>query len=473
MHIGIGSRLELFVDHYLIDRLDGARLKLHPPTRREIAIQVEYPWEGNSCGYVTVMKDHDLFRMYYRGKSGNSRDGSDDETTCYAESTDGVQWTKPMLGLVEIDGSRQNNAVLGQESAPIPHNFTPFIDTRPGVPQAERYKALGGLFVTSNPRTTGGLLGLVSADGLHWRRIQEQAVISHAHHPQPTDTSASCAFWSEREGQYVCYLRTWQGEGEPIHPGWPGNIRWIGRTTSPDFLNWTKVTPVVFHQDGVPAPAEHLYTNQIHPYVRAPHIYIGFPRRFMPTRKVVPEHVNMGVSDGVFISSRDGVTWDRTFLEAFIRPGRDRQNWTDRNNTAAWGVHQTGPDELSIYWAEHFRHPTARVRRGTLRLDGFASVNAGYAGGELITRPLQFTGKALVINYATSAAGSLRVELQSETGAPLPGYRLEDCPEIYGDEIERVVAWQSGADVGHLAARPVRLRFVLKDADLYSIQFRE
>jgi hypothetical protein len=76
------------------------------------------------------------------------------------------------------------------------------------------------------------------------------------------------------------------------------------------------------------------------------------------------------------------------------------------------------------------------------------------------------------MNYATSAAGSIGVEVQDVTGRAIPGFTLDDAPEIYGDELERVVVWKVGSDVSRLSGQPVRLRFVLKDADLYSIRFR-
>jgi hypothetical protein len=89
-----------------------------------------------------------------------------------------------------------------------------------------------------------------------------------------------------------------------------------------------------------------------------------------------------------------------------------------------------------------------------------------------LTKPIRFSGRELEINYSTSAAGSIRVELQDAEWKPLPGYSAEECPEILGDEIERVVSWQRGSDLAALAGRPVRLRFVLKDADVYSFRFR-
>ena len=54
---------------------------------------------------------------------------------------------------------------------------------------------------------------------------------------------------------------------------------------------------------------------------------------------------------------------------------------------------------------------------------------------------------------------------------PLPGFTLADCKEVYGDDLERTIAWKGNADLGTLAGKPVRLRFELRDADLYSFRF--
>jgi hypothetical protein len=106
-------------------------------------------------------------------------------------------------------------------------------------------------------------------------------------------------------------------------------------------------------------------------------------------------------------------------------------------------------------------------------LDGFVSVQARLSGGEMLTRPLIFDGSRLLINYATSAAGSVRVEIQGADGQPIDRFALADCPEIYGDAIEQEVAWTGDPDLGALSGQPIRLRFVLKDADLYAIRFSE
>ena len=176
----------------------------------------------------------------------------------------------------------------------------------------------------------------------------------------------------------------------------------------------------------------------------------------------------------MLLTTRPGTNrFDRTFLEALVRPGRGAENWVSRTNYPLRGVVQTGPREMSLFVSRHYAQPSWHIERLTLRLDGFSSIQAPYEGGEILTRPLVFSGNQLEINYATSAAGSLRVEIQDVGGKPLPGFSLSECPQIIGDEIERLVTWQGNHELGALAGMPVRLRFVMKDAHLYSLRFRK
>lgn len=178
-----------------------------------------------------------------------------------------------------------------------------------------------------------------------------------------------------------------------------------------------------------------------------------------------------GISDGGFMTSRDQIRFHR-WQEAFVRPGPDEKNWGDRSSFASRGMLQTSPAEISLYHTEHYALPSNRIRRRTLRIDGFVSIYAGYAGGELVTKPLRFDGKEMVINYSTSAAGGIRVELRNPNGRAIQGYSLDRCPEIFGDEIERTVVWKAGSDVSGLAGQEVEIRFSMRDADLYSFRFR-
>lgn len=456
--LDIASRREPIVDGYLVDRLEGARLTLQEPRPAETVLEFNEPWEGRYCGYVTVFRDGDLYRMYYRGLPEAGRDGSNLETTCYAESRDGIRWTKPKLGLHEAAGSTDNNIVL-HDSAPFSHNFAPFLDARPGVAPEARFKALAGTSET-------GLVPFASGDGLRWTRLHDKGVITKG-----AFDSQNVAFWSEAEGCYVCYFRSWS-EGEFA------GIRTVSRATSKDFIHWTEPVQMSFGD----TPKEHLYTNQTSPYFRAPHIYVATAARFMPQRRVVTDEQAAAIggeakysgdcSDTVLLTSRGGNAYDRTFMEGFVRPGVGLGNWTSRTNYPSWGVVPVGDHEMSFYVQRNYGQPSHHLQRQVLRLDGFASVKAPYAGGAMVTKPLRFAGNELFINYATSAAGSVWVEIQDEAGAPVPGFAREDCDEIVGDEIERKVTWHGQGDVSALAGKPVRVRFVMKDADLYALQFR-
>ena len=234
------------------------------------------------------------------------------------------------------------------------------------------------------------------------------------------------------------------------------------------------------------------HINNTQPYFRAPHLYLAPAARFMEGRQVLDEaraeavglepigtHVFFkDCSDGVLLTSHAGSTeYDRTFMETFIRPGLGDSNWVSRTNYLLTGILPAGPGRIQMFVTRNYMQPTWHVERLLLRTDGFASVSAPWAGGEMLTKPLTFTGTALEINYRTSAAGSVRVEIQDLDGTPLAGFTAADCPEIIGDEIERVVTWKAAAgkpqaDLGKLAGKPVRLRFILADADLFSFRFK-
>ena len=201
----------------------------------------------------------------------------------------------------------------------------------------------------------------------------------------------------------------------------------------------------------------------------------------MPNRQVVTDEQakKIGVnpdyykdcSDAILMSTRGGSSYERKFLESFIRPETGLENWVSRSNYPALNVVQTGPTEMSVYLNEDYAQNSAHLNRYSMRLDGFASLRAPYAGGEVLTKLFTFIGQELEINYSTSAAGEIRVEIQDERGKPLTGYTLEDSQVIIGNEIKRIVAWRGRESVKSLASRPIRLRIFLKDADLYSLKF--
>ena len=460
----IGGRLEMFVDRFLIERLDNTVLHLHEPRDEGEVLRYDAPWEGNFCAYNTVIYDGTRYRLYYRGKRQHSADGVS-EVTCYAESSDGRVWLKPKLGLHEASGTRDNNIILAV--AGITHNFSPFLDTRPGVPPGERFKALGGV-----QNVGGGLYALVSADGIRWKKLQEKPVMTRG-----AFDSQNVAFWSATEQRYVACFRTFTKGITDANVWKPAGLRSISRADSTDLITWSDPVPTMFD----PPQDVHLYISQTHPYFRAPHVWVATAARFMQGRRAlteeeatalkVPKGYSQDVSDSVLLTSRDGRTYQQTFREALIRPSLRLSEWVSRTGYPALNVVPTGPAEMSLYVNQDYTLPTAHLRRYSMRLDGFASVRAPYEGGEMTTIPLRFKGNQLVLNFATSAAGAIRVEIQDSAGKALPGFAAADCVELLGNRLAMPVRWKQGGDLSALAGKPIRLRFVMKDADLYALQF--
>ena len=317
--IQIGSRLELFVDDHLIDQLSGgAHLQMHKPQRRNVALVTNEPWEGNACPYRSFFRDGDRYRLYYGAYQYEVAQGNQtyphQPFTCYAESADGIHWTKPKLGLVEFNGSKQNNIVLAGDSIPgvsvDPGHIAVFKDSNPSCAADAKYKAL------IRQDKISALYALKSPDGIHFELIAENPVLTDG-----AFDSQNLAFWDSVRGEYRAYFRDFLD-----------GIRGIKTATSADFVHWSEAKWLDFPG----APIEHLYTNQVVPYFRAPHLFVGFPMRYTDRgwldstgklphpdlrrlRSSVSPRYGSAVTDGLMMTSRDGLTFKR-WGEALIRP---------------------------------------------------------------------------------------------------------------------------------------------------------
>ena len=500
--VNIGDRRELFLDNILVDRLEGgAQRVFHKPVPREVVITFDKPWEGNACAFVTVFKDADRYRMYYRamnepGGAGGEKRGHH-SFDCYAESPDGIHWTRPSLGLVEFQGAKDNN-IIPKPAVPegwLLSELNPFLDENPEAAADARYKAVaprtdpfqGGDWVNADKELTIWK----SPDGIQWTMIQEEGILTHKG-PSAAMDSQNVAFWDPNIKAYRIYHR-WSGA---VISDWTPSGRNIKVATSPNFTDW----PAASHADTsnllryVNPPSAEFYTNGIRNYHRAPHIYIGLPmmygdRPWSPAMEQLPDtelrRKNIAswkrpgpLSEVQLMWSRDGGTFELA-PSTFMPPGPERPGTYTYSDMVAWHLVETASDlegaspELTLYRQEFYEVGDVQLRRYTLRLDGFASIHTPIAGGELITPPLIFQGKSLSMNFASSAFGSLRVEIQNADGKPLPGFALADSIELYGDTVARNAIWKDNPDLGALAGKPVRLRFVMRDADLYSIKFEE
>lgn len=442
----IGQQRELFLDSDLIRTANGITLQLHEAKPREVILVTDEPWEGNTCAYYTIFQDGDKYRMYYRGShwDESKKRATHPEVVCYAESTDGIHWQKPELGICEFEGSTANNIIWDGVGS---HNFTPFKDTNPQCKPEARYKALGrGRSLRAGDKSSKhGLFAFQSADGLHWKLMQDTPVITKG-----AFDSQNLAFYDEVDKQYRDYHR-WFNKG----------VRDIMVCTSNDFLNWT--TPVGLQY--ADSRKEHLYTNAIRRYPRAPGFFIGFPTRYLPDQgqRVEP----------ILMASRDGLHFKR-WAEPLIPETAPKGRQGNRSNYMTWGLVQLPgkPREYSLYATEaYYTGPNSRVRRFSYRVDGFVSVHAGKAPGFLTTKPLIFQGDSLELNLMTTDAGSVAVEIQDLDGKPIPGFSLKNCEPCTGDSISRKVRWKNNPPLKVLANRPLLLKFAIQDGDLYSYQF--
>jgi len=474
----IGTERELFWDDFLIDtERTTAPLQMHRPVAREVALAHDAPWEGDGCDFHCILKDGGLYRMYYLawemltpGATAHTTDGI---AVAYAESTDGLRWTKPNLGLCEFGGARDNNIILDRNTARF-DNFSVFKDPRPDCRPDEVYKGVGV------DRSDHQLWCFTSADGIRFRKAWPMT-------DKGKFDTLNIALWDRRRGEYLCFIRDFhKSTGEDFLPGEKvgGGVRDIRWMRSEDFKTWS--TPIRLDFG---ASADYpLYTNVIQPYYRADHVFVGFPSRYVERkawtanydqlpgakrrreRMTISPRYGLALTDCVFMSSRDGRRW-RRWDEAFIGPGPERgYNWVYGDGFPAVGMIETpshlpdAPPELSMYAVEnHWGQIPANLRRYTMRVDGFVSRHAPYEPKRVVTRPFVFDGRRLSINFATSAAGWLKLNLVSQ------GRTLRSV-ETFGDSLDRVVAFEEGA-VAELSGQPVTMEIVMSDADVFSFKF--
>ena len=482
-----------------------------------------------------VLKDEDRFRIYYSALPFHTTSESDpsmknrrprlwtrahQRILCYGESEDGIDWEKPDLGLVSWNGSRENNILFPNDD--FPYLFSEmegawvFID--PDAPDpGEKYKMLVKISPIrddpSRPKAENlppaakmlakGQYAFVSADGIRWRLLSPERIpVKH------NDTHFS-VFRDQRIGMYVAYTR--RRRPSPAQAAYYGKrygiegrtmVLTAGRIVSPDFRTWTEedaydwddpgfhpvltISPDAVDQAGSPRGLTRMdfYGPNVSKYDGIPDAYIALPNAYYHWKFDLTRKSRRGkpiqlpsTLDVQLMTSRDGIRWSRTpERRPFIRLGPKGSFWSSTlwpANVLAVG------DEVWIYFAgldvSHkeqslLKSDGARTR-AILRLDGFLSADAAYTGGELTTRPLLFNGDRLQLNLATGAGGVLRLEILDGNGKPVPGFTLEQADEINGNYIRVMASWRRSSELGPLAGKPVKLRFVMRDTKLYSFQF--
>jgi hypothetical protein len=374
-----------------------------------------------------------------------------------ALSSDGVHFEKPNLGVIPYQGSTDNNIVLTEP--PVQGGI--FKDGNPNILPEERFK----LTAFSLHR---GIFLYVSPDGINWRRNETIML--------PFDCGGGVeTFWDDQRGEYFCHLRH---EGGRFGRGPGGDRRTAMARTNEIFKPWPfkrlpnpalrkaftlacfteeLPTPVVKNENGEP------YRTRAIKYEWAPDAYFAFIWRLG----------DLNIRQTELAVSRDGIDW-KFYTEPIYFPHSWMLNGKKvLESMSVHGLIRRG-DELWQYataeFAIHARAtPDDRLLLYKQRLDGFVSLTAGDQLGTALTRPLVFDGNRLELNIA--AQGRARVALADEAGQEIEGYRLTDCDPIRSDSVRHRVTWKGKSDVSDLAGQVVRVRFAMRGAKLFAMQF--
>jgi hypothetical protein len=464
---------ELFLDDFIVGDLYRTTRVIHQPVKfaGNPVIRPDLPTDGpiiQTRDAPSWDEREQIWKMWYF-RFGD--DGNGAGSAGYARSKDGIHWEKPMLDLVEINGNKKNNLVMVQGD---PQAFIQHVLIDPKAPPDRRYKGLIG---------PHGRKPIVSADGLVFKPLDVPPIPSQ---------DESHLNWDDRGSRYILTVK---------HSGPFGRSVYL--SLSKDFEHWSD-PELIYSADAqdqalgeqyirevesnpqmwrptINEPREYnteIYNMAVFPYEG---IYIGLPNYFESSGRIpLAQGGNQdGINSPKLACSRNLLAWTKVGDRAHFIP----------ISTQGPGVWDTGQimasshpirmgDELWFYYSGiDVRHRPnvprvideyhGAIHLAKLRVDGFVSLRAGEEGGFVDTRPVVLDGQHLYVN-ATAGAGQIRVEITEGDGrAVVPGWGLEQGVPVVGDHVRGELRWP-GHDLAELRGKIVRIRFHLKNADLYS-----
>ena len=494
----IGSEPQLFIDDEILSAKHGVVRTLHPARKLEQPVLApDRPWEGRRVyiyGSVHYDDDAQRYRMWYLTRLGRGhqqrapglreRQG---DIVLYAESADGIQWEKPSLGRHEFDGKRDNNILIFDKHSP-----TVIFDA--DAPPEFRFK----MAAWNWDRDSSGYWVAHSADGLNWHEYDVNPILM-----RDEILEAVTVARHPGSGDYFAFHRRWGTVRDHVR-------RLVAVATSPDFTTWEShdVCLLPDEQDDawIQDPGQRTEF-----YGMSGFVYGGRFLGFLPVFDVIrdargesgmPASVAAdgcaGLNAPAAISESgieiDQAPWDGPIAVQLThsRDGRNWQRFEDRSPIIPRGAPGSfdagcilcsadqplirGDEIWHYYTAVNTMHggpmppKTVSIGLAKWRLDGFVSLDAGHFGGVVETVPIQMAGEQLEVNVA-AGAGGLAVETLSISGEPLPGFTREDCETVRTDGVRQAVRWSRDARLP--IGQPLRLRFHLHDARLYSFRIRE
>lgn len=433
-------------------------------TENNTILTFDKPWEGNISTYYTIFKDHgkmisdqndnntktyDYYRLYYRGGSDKSTDKKTKYVVCYCESLNGkTNWIRPNLNIIDYNGSKNNNILMYNYGG---DNFTVFINNNNKI--NVKYLALNG-------GKKHKLTLFTSFDGISW--INNGPILENY-----TFDSQNILIWDDNK--YKLYFRSYDNLIKRTN-------RIIMYSESIDLKIWSNPTKLKYND----SEKYEMYTSNILKYYRSQKQFIGLSNRINLMRKGTTKLT--GIYDIILLSSNNGLTFNRNH-EAWMKPGEYYTKWGSRSGMIGYGIIETTKDakncynneELSFFVNDGYYQKLCVLKRYTLRIDGFMYMRGNYVSdiksNYLITKTITFKGNKLFINFRSSGIGFIKIELLDHKNEVLSDYNMNECDEIYGDNTHHLVKWKKKNDVSELTNIPIKIKFYIKDSDLYSFTF--
>jgi len=461
MTVHIGSSKKLLIDDWIIEKMWGVERRINPPTRYlgNPVIKADSPWERNILPMGTVLYDQKekTFKVWYHCS------GSKGCHIAYATSGDGLNWSKPHLGLCECEGSKENNLIsLGGRLRPACCPTVTDLSEKPVFGQ--RYMMYCWVWSTI---PEGGMRLAYSSNGVEWDLVPTEPFLTYGKFTSGKSSNdvvyGYCDGITGRFSMYhVVLLPNWSGcEGRveyDFHPDWK---RVVARRTSENGLCWSDPEVILMPDKEDPFDLQ-FYNLSVYTYEG---VYVG---------AVSAYHVRKQTMDVQLVFSRDGKDWVRVGnREPFIPLGPE--GTFDSHMITTFSHLVKVDDELWMYYVgsdtPHNVMPwNMAIGLAKLRLDGFVSLDAGSQGGIVVTKPLTFKGRHLWVN-TNASSGTLLAEILDEYGTPLPGFTKEECEPVTADSVNHCVRWKHCSDVSSLEGKVVRLKFFLNNVKLYAFKF--
>ncbi len=412
-------------------------IKIVPQTAElsEVWFKSEKAWEADRInGYSTVIFENGKYRLWYESLGDNyPKNGSFEYG--YAESTDGITWTRPNLGLIDYNGSKENN--ISYHHAPGTESGTVFVD--PTAPASERYKRLFIVPEDGHYNTRGA----VSADGISWKNLPEPILTDFFSDTQVT------AYYDEIIQSYVGYFR-----------GHKYGRRSIARSVTKDFNHWPR--PEVVLYPGInESPGCDFYTNAHVLYPGKKNLHLLFPAQYNRDSDIVDIHIatsTNGINWEYFSSkpvvSVKGTPYHTLYCGDGVVPlGNDTYGVPCCGFKATHNDYTPLQHEGEYFWAMWKKD----------RFIGIEAEGTGYFATDSFTH----SASALHVNVDTEYAGMVKVQL-SDGAAAIPGYSFADCDPIMGDNIDKVVSWKGSTDITATRGKSVVVEFSMQQAKVFA-----